>query len=294
MKTLVESAGRLASTSVAVLIEGETGVGKEVLASAIHRHSRRSAGPFVVVDCGALPVTLLSTELFGHEKGSFTGADRRHVGAFERAHGGTIFLDEIGELPLEFQPALLGVLERRRFRRVGGNQDIEADVRLISATNRDLRAGANSGQFRPDLYYRIAVSRLVVPPLRERTDDIPELVAQVLTEIEGSPDSSTLDPAFIQSLARHYWPGNVRELRNAVEQAVALGTLAYQSPPVAPTSSRPLTTYKAERQVAVEAFEREYLQRLISQFDGNASAAARFAEMDRNYLVSLLRRHGLR
>src|SRR5512145_3245947 len=174
MKQVVRQIRRVASVTSSVLVEGETGTGKEVVARAIHRLSERNKRPFVVVDCGALSADLILSELFGHEKGAFTNAERLHTGAFERANGGTLFLDEIGELPLSVQPALLGAIERRSFRRVGGERELELDVRIIAATHRDLRGAANAGTFRADLYYRLAVTRIVVPPLRERYSDLAE------------------------------------------------------------------------------------------------------------------------
>jgi DNA-binding NtrC family response regulator len=294
MRRVVSTIEKLGPTMVSVLIEGETGTGKEVIASAIHSHSSRASKPFVIVDCGSLPPTLIASELFGHERGAFTGANRRHAGAFERAAGGTLFLDEIGELPLDVQPTLLGVLERRRFRRVGGEQDIDSDVRVLSATHRDLRASANTGRFRADLYFRLAVSRIVIPPLRERPEDLPALVAHFTEQLTGRAEAAVLDERFLASLSAQHWGGNVRELRNLVENAVALGI---EELPVEPASS-PATviagSYREARAQAVNDFERAYLTQLIQSCNGNASEAARRAQMDRAYLLSLLKRHGLR
>ena len=178
---------RLARVDSSVLIWGETGAGKEVVARALHEASPRRAGELVVVDCGSMPATLIASILFGHEKGSFTGADQRRVGAFERAQGGTVLLDEIGELPLEVQPALLGVLERRAFTRVGGAQQVSVDVRILAATHRDLRAEVNAGRFRADLYYRLAVAKIVIPPLRERPEDIEPLKRAIIASMEIKP-----------------------------------------------------------------------------------------------------------
>ena len=187
MQQVGRTVERLAQSTVSVLIQGETGTGKELVARAIHELSARAKQPFIVVDPGALPATLIASQLFGHERGAFTGAERRQEGAFELAHGGSIFLDEIGELPLAVQPALLGVLERRSFRRLGGKEDIQVDVRVISATHRDLRAEANQGTFRADLYFRLAVARIEIPPLRDRPEDIDPLVAHFAAEITGAP-----------------------------------------------------------------------------------------------------------
>jgi DNA-binding NtrC family response regulator len=296
MQEIGRTVERLAPSNVSVLIQGETGTGKELVARAIHDLSPRAKRPFIVVDPGALPATLIASQLFGHERGAFTGAEKRQEGAFELAHGGSIFLDEIGELPLAVQPALLGVLERRSFRRLGGKEDIQVDVRVISATNRDLRAEANQGTFRADLYFRLAVARIEIPPLRERPEDIDPLVAHFAAEITGAP-GFLFSEATMSALRAHRWSGNVRELRNVVESALAMGSinlngLAQPAPPA--TNAAAIPQYRAARAEALAAFERSYLRRLIETAGGNASAAARTANMDRPYLLSLLRRHGLR
>jgi DNA-binding NtrC family response regulator len=287
---------RLAQSNVSVLVQGETGTGKELIARAIHEAGTRGRGPFVVVDAGALPATLIASQLFGHERGAFTGAERRQEGAFELAHGGSIFLDEIGELPLAVQPALLGVLERRSFRRLGGKEDIQVDVRVISATHRDLRSEANQGTFRADLYFRLAVARIEIPPLRDRPEDIEPLVEHFAREITGAP-GLPFSEATMAALRAHRWSGNVRELRNVVESALAMGTVSLDGlASAAPDTSRAgaIVPYRAARAEALAAFERRYLRSLIEATGGNASAAARAASMDRPYLLSLLRRHGLR
>jgi DNA-binding NtrC family response regulator len=296
---------RLAESNVSVLVQGETGTGKELVARAIHEMGPRARGPFVVVDSGALPETLIASQLFGHERGAFTGAERRQEGAFELAHGGTIFLDEIGELPLSVQPALLGVLERRSFRRVGGKEDIHVDVRIIAATHRDLRSEANEGAFRGDLYFRLAVARIAIPPLRERPEDIDALVEHFASDVTGTA-GLPFSEATMAALRAHRWSGNVRELRNVVESALAMGSVNLEVGGNAPTPvpekamARPaadtadLLPYRAARAEALAAFERAYLRKLIDATGGNASAAARIANMDRPYLLSLLRRHGLR
>jgi DNA-binding NtrC family response regulator len=295
----------LAESAVSVLIEGETGTGKELVARAIHERGARRSAPFVVVDCGSMPATLIASELFGHERGAFTSADRRHEGAFERAGGGTLFLDEIGELPVEVQPALLGVLERRQFRRVGGASEIAVDVRVLAATHRDLRAAANQGTFRPDLYFRLAVTRIVIPPLRDRPEDVPELIRHFVEELSGPGAPQPFDRATLASLARQHWAGNVRELRNLVESALAMGhvPLPGAARPLdstggaglsSPESGRALARYREARAKAILDFERAYLGELIAECGGNASEAARRAGMDRPYLLTLLKRHGLR
>ncbi len=295
---------KVASSNASVLIRGETGTGKEMVARAIHQLSPRVKQPFVVVDCGSMAATLVASELFGHERGAFTGADRQRRGAFERAHGGTIFLDEIGELPLAVQPALLGALERRHFRRVGGDREIEVDVRVVSATHRDLRRSVNDGSFRADLYYRLAVARLTVPPLRERPQDIPALIEHFVQDLSGAGAAEMFGPAVMEALMQHRFSGNVRELRNVVESALAMGavrldTTSELSPSASPalaeaSPAEPLAPYREARSAALDIFEASYLKRLVQQCGANASAASRVAQMDRNYLVTLLRKHGLR
>jgi DNA-binding NtrC family response regulator len=297
MQDIARAIDRLARSNVSVLVQGETGTGKELIARAIHEAGPRASGPFIVVDAGALAPTLIASHLFGHERGAFTGAERRQEGAFELAHGGSIFLDEIGELPLSIQPALLGVLERRSFRRVGGKEDVQVDVRVISATHRDLRAEANQGTFRADLYFRLAVARIHIPPLRERPEDVNALVEHFAREITGAPGSPFSD-ATMEALHSHRWSGNVRELRNVVESALAMGNLNLEgvSPAQLQDALRTddVIPYRRARAEAISTFERRYLTHLIEATSGNASAAARTAGMDRPYLLSLLRKHGLR
>jgi len=288
---------RLSQVTSSVLIQGETGVGKEVVARAIHDRGARGAEPFVVLDCGSMPATLIASHLFGHERGAFTGADQRRIGAFERANGGTVLLDEIGELPLEVQPALLGVLERRRFTRVGGAGEITVDVRVLAATNRDLRAEVNKGRFRADLYYRLAVARVLIPPLRDRPEDIAPLVAHFAEQITGLPDENPFDAQTMEALRQHRWSGNVRELRNVVEGALVMGRVSLEGMrgDAGPEQTDdPVAPYGEARAAAIAHFERTYLKRLIDLTEGNASEAARRAKMDRPYLLTLLRRHGLR
>ena len=245
----------------------------------------------------------MASELFGHERGAFTGAHERHVGAFERAHGGTIFLDEIGELPLELQPQLLGALERRRFRRLGGTSEIEVDVDVVSATNRDLRRAVNEGSFRLDLYYRLAVVVLRLPPLRDRRDDIPILTKHFLRECGHDGElEEIITPEMMATLRSHRWPGNVRELRNWVEATLAMGeagelydgSRGSLSPADGDTDVLVKMPYKEARASVVEEFEHKYLSYLIEACRHNVSEAARRAKMDRSYLVKLLQRHGLR
>ncbi|MFO0729125.1 MAG: sigma 54-interacting transcriptional regulator [Myxococcota bacterium] len=294
-RRMVTEIDRVARSDVSVLIQGETGSGKEVVARTIHAESGRSRGPFETVDCGALTPTLTASELFGHEKGAFTGADARHIGAFERADGGTLFLDEIGELPANLQTALLGVLERRSFKRVGGDKPIQVDVRVLSATHRDLRSQVNSGNYRQDLYYRLAVVGVRVPPLRERIEDIPELMGHFLQEMGLNQRVEELFPkSALNMLERHSWPGNVRELRNFVEASVAMG----QPPELDESAPRleggPLPHFKDARAQAIHAFEKTYLRALLAQAQENVSEAARLSDINRSYLNEMLKRHGLR
>jgi DNA-binding NtrC family response regulator len=293
---------RVAKSNASVLLYGETGTGKEVLARALHELSDRRDKPFEVVDCGSMAPNLIASELIGHERGAFTGAHVERPGAFERADGGTVFLDEIGELPLDLQPMLLGVLERRRFRRLGGSKERSVDVRVVSATHRDLRTATNTGSFRPDLYFRLAVARVEIPPLRQRREDIAPLVRHFAEQFAGDPNAQPFDANTLELLEQHPWSGNVRELRNVVESALAFGTLVLDDhgSPRAPDSGSLSETgelelpYRAARAKACALFEHRYLSKLIQTCGGNASEAARRAKMDRPYLLSLLRRHNLR
>ena len=287
MRNLLARVEKIARSDASVLLGGETGVGKEVVARAIHDLSQRATGPFETVDCGALSPTLVASELFGHEKGSFTGADRERDGAFQRAAGGTLFLDEIGELPPSLQTALLGALERRVIRRVGGDKAIPVDVRVVCATHRDLRAEVNSESFRQDLYYRIAVVVLRIPPLRERVEDIPLLVEHFLREAGHSGAVEELfPPAAMAGLVRHRWPGNVRELRNFVDAALAIGeapTLDGEpgpAPSYSPSEGMFTTgalsqllpsSYKAARAQVLDNFDRLYLRALLDRCQYNLS-----------------------
>ncbi len=304
---------RLAPTDATVLLGGESGTGKDVLARAIHQHSRREGKPFVVVDCGAVVGTLVESELFGHERGAFTGATATRQGAFELANGGTLFLDEIGELPLDLQPKLLRALEQRSFRRVGGNKEIRVDIRVIAASKRNLKMEVERGKFREDLYFRLAVVPVDVPPLRERRADVPRLVASLLDRFSrttGRP--MRIRPEVVEALRGHDWPGNVRELRNVIERAAymadALGkdevlashlpfapaVTAEQGPsPEPPPPFDDTRSYRENKARFEEEFERRYVAWLLAKHDGNISAAARAADMDRKYLHKLAKRHGL-
>jgi len=293
---------RAARTDATLLLTGETGTGKEVAAESVHERSARKRGPFVVVDCGAIPARLMESELFGHEKGAFTGAISARPGAFEAAHGGTIFLDEVGELESELQPKLLRVLERRHVKRVGATQYVPVDVRVIAATNRNLHAEVNAKRFRSDLYYRLAVIEVRLPSLRERREDLPLLVEHILSSLGASDRKEAhmlRTEACRVALARHPWPGNVRELRNYVERALALADFRVLSADAsALPASEPELPQGADLRTARESmlrdFERKYLENLLSQHAGNVSAAARSAGIDRKYFYKLLWRNGLR
>jgi formate hydrogenlyase transcriptional activator len=224
LKSVLEELSLVAPTDATVLILGETGTGKELIARAIHERSNRASRPFIRVNCAAIPPSLIASELFGHERGAFTGALQRRLGRFEAAHGGTIFLDEIGELPMETQIALLRVLQEREFERVGSSQPISVDVRIIAATNRDLKAAVAAGTFRQDMFYRLNVFPIQVPPLRERIDDIPLLVEHLVERFsqKAGKKFSVIKMNTIATLQAHDWPGNIRELQNVIERAVIL------------------------------------------------------------------------
>ncbi|MFO0726060.1 MAG: sigma 54-interacting transcriptional regulator [Myxococcota bacterium] len=299
MRGLMAQIRRAGASDASVLIQGETGSGKEVVAHLIHESSARAEGPLETVDCASLLPSLITSELFGHEAGAFTGANARHLGAFERAQGGTLFLDEIGELSKETQATLLGVLERRAVRRLGGSSAIPVDVRVVAATHRDLRAEVNTGNFRQDLYYRLAVVTLRVPPLRERPEDIPLLVQSFADQIGmGDRVDSVLSPEVISELKTHPWPGNVRELRNMVEAAFALGELPeVTTPRLSPSAVQfdaeevARSDYHALRGQIVHEFEAKYLVALMRRAGGNVSAAARMAGLSRTHVTAMLKRH---
>jgi DNA-binding NtrC family response regulator len=304
MRRLMSQVRRAAQSNVAVLFIGESGTGKELLARAAHDASARAGGPFVTLDCGAITPSLMASELFGHEKGAFTGAIQARQGAFEKADQGTLFMDEIGELPPELQTALLGALERRRFCRVGGSKEVAVDVRVVAATHRDLRKEVNAGLFRLDLYYRLAVVCLEVPPLRERAGDIPLLVEHFAREEGYAGDVSELIPeGTMTRLLSHPWPGNVRELRNYVQAALAMGEpMELESetqPALSSELSRALSPfldqpYAGARLRLITEFERQYVERLLATTGGNVAQAARRAGVARSHLNELLRRHGIR
>jgi DNA-binding NtrC family response regulator len=305
MRTIFGILERIAPTDATVLLEGETGTGKDVLARAILARSPRASKPFVVVDCGAVSYSLIESELFGHERGAFTGAVASRQGAFELGDGGTLFLDEIGELPLDVQPKLLRVLETREFRRVGGNKTLRANVRVIAATKRNLQREVSAGKFREDLYFRLAVVPLTVPPLRARREDIPALARHIL-KLTSATREYALGAETLEALVAHDWPGNVRELRNVLERAVYLAqaTSTHELGLVLlPASGGPsdggfqfesARSYRDTRAKYDAEFERRYVRWLLGRHGGNVSAAAREAKMDRKHLHDMAKKHGLR
>jgi transcriptional regulator with GAF, ATPase, and Fis domain len=307
MRSIFGILERIAPTEATVLLEGETGTGKDVLARAIWHESTRAQGPFVVVDCGAVSYSLLESELFGHERGAFTGAIASRQGAFELAEGGTVFLDEIGELPLDVQPKLLRVLETKEFRRVGGNRTMRSNVRVVVATKRNLQREVLGGKFREDLYFRLAVVPITVPPLRTRREDIPALVNSILKTNGGG---LAVSDETMQGLVAHDWPGNVRELRNVLDRSMYLARAAGQtelSLVTLPTSGASTgaaaieafqfeagKTYRETRARYDAEFERRFVKWLLGRHGGNVSAAARDAKMDRKHLHDMAKKHGLR
>jgi transcriptional regulator with GAF, ATPase, and Fis domain len=272
-----------------VLLSGETGTGKDLAASEIHRHSARRDRPFIVVDCGGLPDSLIDAELFGHDRGAFTGADFARAGAFEEADGGTIFLDEVAELSPAVQSKLLRAIEARTVKRLGGNEWRKVDVRVIAATHQDLARMCNQRLFREDLYFRLAVVKLRLPPLRERLDDLPLLVQGALDEIGGA--SLALDERMLAALRARHWAGNVRELRNVVQRAVVLGPAALADDGEAARSLGGEEPYKEAKARAIEEFERRYLVALLERNGGTVAKAARAADVDAAWLFRLIKRY---
>ena len=330
MREVFATLHKVAPTELTVLIEGDTGTGKERVARAVHDASRRKHKPYVVLDCSAIPKDLMESYVFGHEKGAFTGAVAQRAGAFEEAQGGTLFLDEIGELDLSLQPKLLRVLENRELKRVGSHQTLRADVRVVAATNRDLRAMVNEGTFREDLYFRLSIINLQLPSLVQRRDDIPLLVEHFLGEAakwRADGARPRLTAAALDALMAYGWPGNVRELRNVILRASSLAEGAVvdrpqlllreplappapeAKPPQPPASSAPQSParspqheppevdlslgFKEAKQEAVDRFEASYLRALMTRHEGNISQASRAAGLTRYHLRELLKRHDL-
>ncbi len=317
---------KIAPTDATVVIEGETGTGKEVVARTIHQQSRRREGPFMVFDCGAVPENLIESELFGHEKGSFTGAISTRQGIFELANGGTVFLDELGELALDLQPKLLRVLEQREVKRVGGLKPIKVDVRVVAATNRDLEEEVGAGRFREDLFYRLSVVRLVLPPLRDRREDLALLIKHFLRQgnfnrsREGGRKVTQISREAMDRLVEYDWPGNVRELHNVIERAVSFadtntvevrdlpdhvsgrtngaGRMSERPPGPSPTHAERVQpgcdeTFKDAKEQWINQFESEYIAKLLEKNENNISHAAKEADIDRKYFRKLMKKYGI-
>jgi len=310
MRRIFYLAETYSPADVTVMITGETGTGKEILAEEIHNHSNRRDKPFIVIDCAAISKELIESELFGHVKGAFTGANADRQGAFELADGGTVFLDEIGDLSPDLQPKLLRVLEKREIKRVGCNKVRKINVRIISATNRNLANEVNEGRFREDLYYRLSVVHLELPPLRRRREDVPLLVRNFLADLHGEDAISQLADVdrTMDILKRHEWPGNVRELRNLIELAfyserrpvdlsafLSLGNLRAGRKPAEPevnfVTDKP---FKDAKNDLIEEFEKTYLNDLLARNKQNISRSAREAGIERAYLQRLIRKYGMR
>ena len=305
MRAVFNQIQKVAETDLTVLVRGESGSGKELVAQAIHQHSPRSERPFVAVNCAAISRELVESELFGHEKGAFTGASARRIGRFEAASGGTIFLDEIGDMPLETQAKVLRVLEERSFERVGGNRPIVADVRVVAATHRDLEAEVARGRYREDLYYRLKVVEIVVPPLRERLEDVPALVTRFLERIASQlgRDTRRISAPAMARLAAHAWPGNVRELRHVIEQAAVLASgdvidepdLRLGAPSVSVDARGvDIASFSEAKRRAVEDFERRFLTAALERHGGNISQTADAIGMVRQSLQQKMKELGLR
>lgn len=298
MRHLFRLLREVAATELSLLITGETGTGKELAAQAIHDGSGRRGGPFVVVDCASLPGALAESFLFGHERGAFPGANERRSGAFHEANGGTIFLDELGELPPDLQPKLLRVLTEQKVKRVGSRIYEPVDVRIIAATRRDLGRSMNTGRFRSDLFFRIAQMRIELPPLRERREDIPLLVESVCERL-GCPERALeMVNLITTTLGQHDFPGNVRELMNVTSVAASLPPGAEAIASILPLEGGgdvvvPTSAFGEAKRSAVAAFEQRYFSELIRATGGNVSEMARRAGMERHHVRMFLRKHGL-
>ena len=307
MRQIFEMIQKVAETDLSVLVRGDSGTGKELVAQALHQRSSRKNRPFVPVNCAAISRELIESELFGHEKGAFTGADARRIGKFEAAHEGTIFLDEIGDMAPETQAKVLRVLQERSFERVGGNATIEVDVRVVAATHRDLETEVKEGRFREDLYYRLKVVELTLPPLCDRSEDIPALAERFLSQVAErlGRDKKTIDADALASVVRHPWRGNVRELRNAIERATVLcqgdtigvGDLALDESEERPAGDAAIPfglPFRDAKKQIVDGFERRYLIRALREHDGNVSRTAESIGMVRQSLQQKIRELDLR
>jgi DNA-binding NtrC family response regulator len=307
MRDVFAKIRQVAGTRTTVLLTGETGTGKSLMAKLIHAHSNRNDKPFISVHCGAIPDTLVESELFGHEKGAFTGAVRRKLGKFELAHGGTIFLDEIGTVTQSVQVKLLNVIQERVIQRVGGEADIPVDVRIIAATNEDMARLCDEGQFRRDLFYRLNVFPVCIPPLRERSEDIIKLTESFIKQLNGllNKDIKGIHPEVLDAFKDYPWPGNVRELENIIERACILETGPVLLPPSFPPDffgtqgdviTSPIRTglpLREARQITVDRFEKQYLSSVLEQCGGRILDAARQAGITTRQLNKLMNRHGL-
>ena len=316
MREIFATLAKVGPTELTVLIRGETGTGKELVARAIHRASRRAAASLVVQDCSSIPKDLIESTLFGHERGAFTGATERHRGSFEQADGGTIFLDELGELDLALQPKLLRVLENREIKRVGGDRTIPVNVRVVAATNRDLADMVRRGTFREDLYYRLSVVSIDLPPLRERPEDVPLLVEHFLADMSsrrwpGEGRRMTISSEAMKRLQSFAWPGNIRELKNTVERAASLADgmelgvrdllpSSQKTPPLplpggnAEQFVEDGLPFKEAKQRVLDAFEAAYLKALLDKNAGNVTRSANAAGLTRYHLRELAKRYGIR
>ena len=295
MEALLQQTKQVAKSDFSLLINSQSGTGKELLAKAIHLASNRADKPFTAINCAAIPESLLESELFGHVKGAFTGAEKNHVGLFQASAGGTLFLDEIGDMPMNFQVKLLRVLQEKEIRPVGSTQAIKIDVRVISATHKNLQQAITEQTFREDLYYRLNVVELVLPPLTERREDIPLLAQHFLAKniAAGREDIKGFSQEAMELLISAPWPGNIRQLQNVVEQSVALSTEPLISGTLVGNALRDKSSQLPSFQEARDQFERDYLAKLLKLTDGNVSQAAKIAQRNRTDFYKLLKRHHL-
>lgn len=305
MMEICRDTAKIALSNASVLISGESGTGKELIARAIHYHSRRANGPFIKINCAALPDSLLESELFGHEKGAFTGAQGQRQGLFERAHHGTLLLDEIGEMPLNLQVKLLRVLQEREFERVGGNQTIKVDIRILAATNRNLVESVAQGQFREDLFYRLNVIHLEIPPLRQRVGDVTLLANHFVQKFatENQRDIIEIDPLALERLNAWSWPGNVRELANVIERAVIMSTGVVIFAEDLPPQFQRITTAPEDVYLepprsgglkdAIKCYEKQLLQSALSRHDGNRTHTAIELGISRRALMYKLQEYNI-
>jgi len=295
MQALLEQVARVAESDATICISGETGTGKEVIARVIHCNSGRARGPFIAVNCGAIPESLFESELFGHVKGAFTSAQSSKRGLVQTAEGGTLFLDEIGEMPLNLQVKILRAIQEREVQAVGAERPTKVNVRIITSTNKDLGAAVRAGTFREDLYYRIQVFPITIPPLRERRDDIPLLAQHFLQQSAKRMHKEIRGflPAAMQKLMLYSWPGNVRELENTIEKVVVLSSQDMITPDLLPSSTESTEGQVKALTAAKEEFERNYLKEMLQITGGNISRAAQIAGRYRADFYKLLKKHGL-